>query len=122
MNFQLNYRGKTQYGGFRFSCSLEHDEETYKRLSKLKDLIDDKKFKTSNPVYKKDSVSDYVSLTCKRSFHNFRQSDVGNTYDVHVEAMQKEYEGKSYINFEVSKAKLVRKVDRGSCISSDFSV
>ena len=121
MDFKLKYSGKNDYGGFRFSCN-ELDKDTFGRLGKIKDMIDEKKFGTSNPVYKKDLTSEYISVTCKRSHHVFKPTDVGNTYYVGVVVLRKEYEGKQYINFEVMRAKLVSKVNHGTDVSASFTV
>lgn len=120
MNFQLTYKGKNNFGGYRFSVSEKQNPDDFKRLTKLCELIEDKKFETSLPIYKHSM--EYISITCKRSLHAFRTCDLSSVFNVQLQVYQKDYGGKHYISLEVVKVKLVKKMDKGKIVSDVFSV
>lgn len=112
MKLEAIYWGKTEYGGTRFSVSRDN-EKVFKKLIKIKKKIDDKNYKTFNPVYMKDLTAKSISLTFKNSFVPLKHSDKDSTFEIKFSIFEKTHEGKTFVNFQITNAKLVSKADRG---------
>jgi hypothetical protein len=112
MKLEAVYRGKTEYGGARFSVSRDN-EKVFKKLIKIKKKIDEKDYKTYNPVYMKDLTAKSISLTFKNSLVDLKQTDKDSTFEIKFSIFEKTYEGKTFVNFQITNSKLVSKADRG---------
>lgn len=115
MTFPMTYKGRNNFGFHRFSVST-HDPETFNRIEKMRQWVDEKGFNTNNPFYRKDG-SNFISMTCKCDKH-LTEKNIGELYDVNVSVYKKICNDKIYINVS-TRVNLLKKVDHGEEIHFD---